>query len=63
MQRNRHLFVIRMFSDQKDQYIHLKMQICKARIGENAILMHFHAIGPGIRSSEEPENILTTNYR
>ena len=33
------------------------------RIGENAILMLFHAIVPDIRSSEEPENILTTNYR
>ena len=33
------------------------------RIGENAILMHFHAIVPDIRSSGEPENIPDTNYR
>ena len=33
------------------------------RIGENDNLMHFHAIAPDIRSSGEPENILTTNYR
>ena len=32
-------------------------------IGENAILMHFPAIVPDIRSSGEPENILTINYR
>ena len=29
---------------------------------QNATLMHFHAIVPDIRSSGEPENILTTNY-
>ena len=28
----------------------------------NAILMRFHAVVPYIRSSEEPENVLTTNY-
>ena len=39
------------------------MQICKERIGENAILMHFRAFVPDISSSGEPENILTTNYR
>ena len=39
------------------------MQICIERVGENAILMHFHAIISDIRSSGEPENILTTNYR
>ena len=39
------------------------MQICVERIGENAFLMHFHAIVPDIRLSGEPENILTTNYR
>ena len=33
------------------------------QIDENTILMHFHHIVPGIRSSGEPENILTTNYR
>ena len=33
------------------------------RIGENAILMHFHAIVPDIHSSGEPENIPATNYR
>ena len=38
------------------------MQICTERIGKNAILMQFHAIVPDIRSSGEPENILTTNY-
>ena len=31
-------------------------------IGKNAILMHFQAIVPDIRSSEEPEKILTANY-
>ena len=36
------------------------MQICIERIDENAILMHFYAIVPDIRSSGEPENILTT---
>ena len=39
------------------------MQICIGRIGESANLMHFHAnIVPDIRSSGEPENILTINY-
>ena len=33
------------------------MQICLERIGENAILMHFHAVVLDSRSSEEPENI------
>ena len=33
------------------------MQICIERIGENTILMHFHAIVPDIRSSGEPENV------
>ena len=61
MRRNWHLFVIRVFSDQKNQC--LKMQMCTERIGENAILMHCHAIVPDIRSSGELENILTTNYR
>ena len=32
------------------------------RIGENAILMHFHAIIPDIGSSGELENIPTTHY-
>ena len=41
----------------------LKMQICIEQIGENANLMHFHAIVPHIRPSGEPENILTTTYR
>ena len=35
------------------------MQICIEQIDENAILMHFYAIVPDIRSSGEPENILT----
>ena len=35
------------------------MQICMERIGENAILMHFDAISPDIRSSGELENIPT----
>ena len=39
------------------------MEIFIERIGENAILMNFHAMVPYIRSSGEPENILTTNYR
>ena len=34
----------------------LKMQICKERIGKNAILMHFHAIIPDKRSSGEHSN-------
>ena len=38
------------------------MQICVERIGENAILMHFHAVVPDILSSGEPENIPATNY-
>ena len=38
------------------------MQICIERIGEHAILMHFHAIVTDIRSSGEPENIPNTNY-
>ena len=33
------------------------------QIGENAILMHFHAIVTDICSSGGPENILTSNYR
>ena len=41
----------------------LKMQICIERIGENAILMHFHATVSDTLSSRELENILTTNYR
>ena len=57
MQRNRHVFVIRVFSDQKKP-ICLKIQICIEGIGENAILMYFHAIVPDIRPSGEPENIL-----
>ena len=61
MHRNRHLFVIRGFSDQKKP-ICLKVQICKEPIGKNAILMHFRTIIPDIRSSGELENILTTNY-
>ena len=32
------------------------------RIGENAILMHFHNMVLDIRSFGEPENIQTTNY-
>ena len=39
------------------------MQICMEWNGENAILMHFHAIVPDARSSAEPENIITTSYR
>ena len=39
------------------------MLICIERIGENAVLMQFHAIVPDIRSSGEPENILTSDYR
>ena len=39
------------------------MYICVERIGENANLMHFHAIVPDIRSSGEPEHIIATNYR
>ena len=61
MQRNWYLFVIRVFSNQKKP-ICLKMQICIERIGESAILMHFHAVVPVIRPSGEPENILATNY-
>ena len=38
------------------------MQICIGLQGENAILMHFHAIIPDIRLSGEQENILTTNF-
>ena len=53
MHRNRHLFLIRVFSDQKNENVR-KMQIWRERIDENAILIHFHAI----RSSGEPENIL-----
>ena len=60
MHRNRHLFV-RGFSDQKN--VCLKMQICSEQIGKNAILMHLHAIIPGISSSGELENILTTNFK
>ena len=37
--------------------------ICIERIGENAILIHSHAIVTDIRSSGEPENNLITNYR
>ena len=40
-----------------------EMQICTERNGENAILMYFLAIVPNIRSSGEPENIITTSYR
>ena len=32
------------------------------RIGENAILVYLYAIVLDIRSSGEPENILTINY-
>ena len=39
------------------------MQIFIQRTGENAILMHFHAIVSDICSSAKPENILTINYR
>ena len=39
------------------------MQICMEQIGENTILMRFHAIVRDIPSSGEPENILTKNYR
>ena len=39
------------------------MRICIERIGENAILMHFHAIVPDIRLSGESENIQTPSYR
>ena len=39
------------------------MQICIERIGENVILMHLHAIVQDLRSSGQPENILTTKYR
>ena len=62
MNRKHHFFVFGVFSGQK-KTICLKMQICIERIGENAILMHFHAIVPDICSSGEPENITTTNYR
>ena len=41
----------------------LKIKTCIECIGENAILMHFHASIPDIHSSGELENILTTNYR
>ena len=61
MHRNWHLFVIRVFSGQK-KIISLIMQIFIKRIGENAILMHFHVIVPDACSSGELENILTTNY-
>ena len=62
MYRNWHLFVnYRVVRSEKP--ICLKMQICKERIGKNAILMYFHAIIPDIRSSGELENILTTNYK
>ena len=37
------------------------MQICIEQIGENAILMHFHAIVLNKHSSGEPENTLTTS--
>ena len=36
------------------------MQICMEHSGENAILMHFHAIVPDTRSSGEQENIWRT---
>ena len=39
------------------------MHICIERIGENANLIHCHAIVPDIRSSGEQEHIITTNYR
>ena len=62
MHRNRHLFVVRGFSDQKNQFC-LKMQISTERIGESATLMHIHAIVPDISLSGEPEKILIINYR
>ena len=62
MHRNRDLFVIGGFSDQKNKYV-LKMRICIERIGKNAILMHFHAIISDIRSSGELQNILITNFK
>ena len=36
------------------------MQICIERIGENSILMHFHAVVRDICSSGELESILIT---
>ena len=59
MQRNRYLFAIRVFSDQKK--ICLIMRICMERIGESTILMHFHAMVPDIHPTGELENILATN--
>ena len=41
----------------------LENAVCIERIGENAILMHFHAIVPDIRLSGESENIQTPSYR
>ena len=43
MHRNRHLFVVKVFSIESEKQC-LKMQIFIERIGENAILMHFHSI-------------------
>ena len=39
------------------------MRIFIEQIGENAILMRFHAIIPDIRLSGESENIQTPSYR
>ena len=39
-----------------------EMQICTEQIGENAILMHFHAVVPNIRPPGELENIIAKNY-
>ena len=39
------------------------MQICIERIGENAILMHFHAIVPDIRSSGEQFSLVFKNIK
>ena len=61
MHRDNHFFCYqRVLRSEKP--IRLQMQICIEQIGENAILMHFHAIVPDIRLSGEPENIPNANY-
>ena len=55
-------FLLLECSPVRKKTIGLKMQICIERIGENAILVHFHAIVPDIRSSgrtgEHPDHKL-----
>ena len=65
MHRN-HLVFFAISVLRSEKPICLKMQICfwyyLERIGENAIVMHFHAIVQDIGSSGGPKSIPNTNY-